>query len=174
MDIKYKSGETMSFSDFLYILANSKVNCERNKVSVDNVPVVLSIDRKEYAVLSIATGMGKPWKICIEQGEELKTIVPDKRTNVPFSEFWKSRGPSDFDVSGFVPSKEAGERLNRLVSVVLESDTHKSWLDYREYEPTWIQYKFSAEEFDVNKLHELTKDTGIINLEMLHTCKKNN
>lgn len=171
MGIKYKSGETISLSDLLYILANSKVSCETNKVSIDNVPVVLSIDRKEYAVFSIATGMGKPWKICIEQGEELKTIVPDKRPYNPFSEFWKSRGPSNFDVSGFVPSKEAGERLDRLVGVVLESDTHNSWLDYREYEPTWIQYKFSAKEFDVNKLHELTKDTGIINLEILTECK---
>ena len=174
MEIKYKDGETMSFSDFLDIITHSKRMCDVNKVSIDNVPVILQIDRKEYAVFSIATGMGNPWKICIEQGKELKTIVPDKRTNVPFSEFWKSRGPSNFNVSGFVPSKEAGERLNRLVNVVLESDTHKSWLDYREYEPTRIQYKFSAEEFDVNKLHELTKDIGIINLEILYTCKKNN
>ena len=41
----------------------------------------------------------------------------------------------------FVVSKLAGERLTRLVKYVLNTDEPLSHLDYREFEPNWIQFK---------------------------------
>lgn len=38
-------------------------------------------------------------------------------------------------------------------------------------EPNWIQFKFSAKEFDVNKLDKLTKESGIITEEIINICK---
>lgn len=85
-------------------------------------------------------------------------------------EFWKSRGPSSWDCSGFIVSKEAGERLLEMVHKVLNKQETETWLDWRKYEPDWIQFKFSAKEFDVKKLDEMAKD-GIITEEILKECK---
>lgn len=60
----------------------------------------------------------------------------------------------------------------RMVRYVLDKDDPKSWLDYREREPNWIQFKFSAEEFDVEKLDEMTTPSGIITEEILRKCMK--
>lgn len=176
--IPYKNRETYSLGVLLEALNLSETNCNKNNKNINTVPVVISIDRKEYSLFSVATCFSKEITIKLEAGERLKTIVPDKRPIYPFNEYWSSRGPSNSDCSGFVPSKEAGERLDRLVSVVLENNEHKSWLDYREYEPNWIQYKFSAEEFDVELLHKMTTEEGeykgMISLEVLMACKRNN
>ena len=106
--------------------------------------------------------------------EKLMPIVEDKRPNgEKYGEYWRTRGASDFDVAGFVVSKEAGERLDRLVKLVLEKNETKSWLDYRDYEPEWIQYKFSAEEFNVEKLSDMSEENnGVVNLDILEICKK--
>lgn len=75
-------------------------------------------------------------------------------------------------VRGFVVSKLAGERLLRMVKYVLDTDNPESWLDFRECEPNWIQFKFSAKEFDVEKLSQLSIDSnGIITEEILRKCK---
>ena len=50
-------------------------------------------------------------------------------------------GEVGYDLSGFVVSKLAGERLTRLVKYVLDTDEPLSHLDYREFEPNWIQFK---------------------------------
>lgn len=79
-------------------------------------------------------------------------------------EFWKARGVgrnggwkslvtgeevfSGPDVSGFVRSKEAGERLLGL----LDGRAH---LDFRPREPHWIQLKLIVEEEHVDVLHRL-------------------
>lgn len=39
------------------------------------------------------------------------------------------------------------------------------------FEPNWIQFKFSAKEFDVNKLDKLTKESGIITEEIINIYK---
>ena len=81
------------------------------------------------------------------------------------------RGASNYDVSGFVKSKKAGERLLRFVKYVLEKDETETWLDYREYEPEWIQFKFSAKEFDVEKLSKLSEaNNDIITEEIIREC----
>ena len=77
------------------------------------------------------------------------------------------------EVSGFVVSKPAGERLLRMVKYILETDEPKTFLDYREFEPNWIQFKFSAEEFDVEKLDQMAKANGnIITEQIVRQCVK--
>ena len=87
-----------------------------------------------------------------------KFVKPDLRPSDGIGEFWSSRGPSSFDCSGFIESKEAGERILEMVHDVLGVEKSESWLDYREFEPTWIQFKFSANEFNVDKLDKLASD----------------
>lgn len=60
--------------------------------------------------------------------------APDSKPEV--GEYWRG-----YDLSGFVVSKLAGERLTRLVKYVLNTDEPLSHLDYREFEPNWIQFK---------------------------------
>jgi hypothetical protein len=87
-------------------------------------------------------------------------------------EYWASRGPGVPDVSGFVRSKYAGERILDIVHRVLGKTECKTWLDYRPFEPTWIQFKFHRDEFDINKLHTLsTENNGIITEEIIRNCK---
>ena len=102
--------------------------------------------------------------------DEIKIVVPDVRPEGG-GEYWESRGASVSDVSGFIKSKEAGQRLLRFVKYVLEKDEIETWLDYREREPEWIQFKFSAEEFDVNKLDELSRaNNGILTEDIIKQC----
>ena len=91
----------------------------------------------------------------------------------PVGEYWKSRSPSSFDVSGYITSKAAGLRLLRMVKYILDTDEPKTWLDYREYEPNYIQFKFSADEFDVEKLSDLSiANGGIITEQIVRQCVK--
>ena len=74
-------------------------------------------------------------------------------------------------MSGFVKSKQAGERLLEIVKEVLGKEEPASWLDWREYEPTWIQFKFQKEEFDLEKLEKMAINNRILNKEILIACK---
>ena len=59
----------------------------------------------------------------------------------------------------------------RFVKYILEKDETETWLDYREREPNWIQFKFSAEEFDVEKLDKMSRDNdGILTEEIIKAC----
>lgn len=70
-------------------------------------------------------------------------------------------------------SKPAGERLLRMVKYILETDEPKSFLDYREFEPNWIQFKFSAKEFDVEKLDQMARaNNNIITEQIVRQCVK--
>ena len=60
-----------------------------------------------------------------------------------------------------------------MVKLVLEKNETKSWLDWRESEPEWIQYKFNGDEFDVEKLSNMTvRADGVVTMDMLIACKK--
>jgi len=62
------------------------------------------------------------------------------------------------NISGFVGFKESGERV-----VAMFGELGGAWLDYREYEPTWIQVKILCCKEQVHcleKLHELTRAAG--------------
>ena len=94
---------------------------------------------------------------------------PDVKPNGG-GEYWKPRGIG-YDLSGFVKSKQAGERLLETVKKILGKDNPETYLDYRESEPNWIQFKFQKSEFNLEKLYDLTQETGIITEEIIKECK---
>ena len=60
-----------------------------------------------------------------------------------------------------------------MVKYILEKDETETWLDWRETEPEWIQFKFSANEFDVEKLSKMARDNNnIITEEIIRECVK--
>jgi len=98
-----------------------------------------------------------------------KFIYPDIRPEGE-GEFWNARGIG-YDLSGFVKSKQAGERLLEIVKKVLNNKNPKSWLDWREYEPEWIQFKFQEEEFNLKELQKMAKqNNNILTEEILMNC----
>lgn len=151
--------------------------CELNKIDPNDVAVTVKdgIAQDDYILSTASLTIGSQPVIASLQffGEDRNRIDyytgEDKRSEGG-GEFWKSRGPSSFDVSGFVVSKEAGERLLEMTKRVLGKEDCKTWLDWRKYEPNWIQFKFSAKEFDVERIDFLTKG-GIITEDILKECR---
>lgn len=88
-------------------------------------------------------------------------FAPDIRPDVPDADFFNSRGIG-YDLAGFVKSKEAGERIIKMTKQLLGTRDIKSWLDYREHEPNWIQVKFQKEEFDLELLDSLVRENNNI------------
>lgn len=114
----------------------------------------------EYPELQEHPRKGTPWHPWVQE---------DPRPE--YGEYWKSRGIG-YDLSGFVKSKAAGERLLEMVKEVLGNDDPKSWLDWREYEPEWIQFKFQKEEFDLEKLEKMAKENdNVLTKEILMECR---
>lgn len=115
----------------------------------------------EHPMLQEHPRKGTPWHAWVQ---------PDPRPE--YGEYWRSRGIG-YDLSGFVKSKLAGERLLLMVKEVLLKSNPDSWLDYREHEPEWIQFKFQGHEFDLEKLETLAKANGdILTKEILSECKR--
>lgn len=150
-------------------------NCKLNNVRPSDVEFFILHDNKEFRPFSGSLRYGKEKvSVGIEYfySDRVRFDPTDERPIA--GEYWKSRGPSSFDVSGFISSKPAGERLLRMVKYILETDETKSRLDWREFEPNWIQFKFSAEEFDVKKLDELATANGdIITEQIVRMCVLN-
>lgn len=115
----------------------------------------------DYPKLQVHPRKGTPWHPWVQ---------PDPRPENG-GEYWKSRGIG-YDLSGFVKSKPAGERLLEMVKEVLGKEDPDSWLDWREDEPEWIQFKFQKEEFDLEKLDKMSvENDGILTKEILEACK---
>ena len=167
--------ETYSVGDLLRIVQDWKENLELNHKNIYEVPVYLQDGFEKYVVRQASLSFGKSFSTSFEFSKtygKCNFVAPDKRPEGG-GEYWQTRGASDFDVSGFVVSKLAGERLLRMVKYILETDNPKTWLDYREFEPTWIQFKFSAEEFDLGKLSQMSKDNGgILTEQIVRECGK--
>lgn len=145
-------------------------NEELNHKDIYEVPVFIEYDQELHVIDKASTTINY-CALGTDKSNRMIFTAPDSRPEV--GEYWKSIGCSDYDCSGFVVSKLAGERLLRLVKYVLETDNPKSWLDFREHEPNWIQFKFSSEEFDLNRLHSLAKTNGgIVTEHILRECKK--
>lgn len=141
-----------------------------NNKDIYEVPVFITYNDRLHVVDRVSCSTNS-CSLCADEGDRLVYTAPDKRPEV--GEYWNSRGVGTYDCSGFVVSKLAGERLSRLVKYVLETDNPKSWLDFREFEPNWIQFKFSCEEFDLGTLDELSKEAGnIITEDILRKSKK--
>lgn len=177
---KYKDLEgeflkTYSVGDLLDIIQDWKENLERNHKNIYEVPVYIKDGFEKYVIRGANLSFGKSFSTSFEFSKtygKCNFVAPDKRPEGG-GEYWQTRGASDFDVSGFVVSKLAGERLLRMVKYILETDKPKTWLDYREFEPTWIQFKFSAEEFDVKKLSQMSVENGgILTEQIVRECVK--
>ena len=151
-------------------------NCELNHKDPSEVEFVImdSTERKEYRPFSGYLAWGSNGTTAGIEFFRSDVITFDPKDERPAAgEYWKSRGVSTFDVSGFITSKAAGLRLMRMVRYILDTDEPKTWLDYREHEPNWIQFKFSAEEFDVEKLDELARANGnVITEQIVRMCVK--
>lgn len=151
-------------------------NCEQNHKDPSEVEFLIKNDSNghEYRPFSGCLSWGTDGtqvSVAFYESDIVRFDPKDERPAV--GEYWKSRGPSSFDVSGFVSSRAAGMRLVRMVCYILDTDEPKSWLDYREYEPNWIQFKFSAEEFDVEKLDASSRANGsVITEQILRDCVK--
>lgn len=169
--------KTISLAALFDAVENAYSNVIRNKKDPKNVPVVVKFDNLTYAIpfYGFAFGVGnKGFSAFVETGNyhKIMPIVPDVRPDGE-GEYWQSRGPGYPDISGFVRSKQAGERINQMVDDVLGGPLHLTHLDYRETEPTWIQYKFHKDEFDMEMLDKLTKENnGIITKEIIKKCSK--
>lgn len=151
---------------------------ELNNKNIYEVPAFIYNDHNEmYCIDGSGTSFGRLGMTCGlntnfngQYNQRVYYVAPDSRPED--GEYWNSRGVG-YDLSGFVKSKLAGERLLRMVKLVLETDEPESWLDYREHEPNWIQFKFQKEEFDLEKLDDLArKNNDILTLDILKQCKK--
>jgi len=151
-------------------------NCELNHKDPSDVEIIIrdSSENHEYRPFSGVLSWGSEGttvEIEFFRSDIIKFEPKDERPAV--GEYWKSRGASSFDVSGFITSKAAGLRLLRMVRYILDTDEPMSWLDYREYEPNHVQFKFSAEEFDVSRLDDASRaGGGIITEQILRACMK--
>ena len=176
--VEYLDQETISLKTLIKFAEDCKQNCQRNGYDIENVPVTITHNRLTYAIdnfgLSFGIGSkGAVFRIELDDYNKCMPIVNDVRPEAKNAEYWYSRGASSFDVSGFVKSKPAGERLLRMVKYILEKDEVETWLDWREYEPEWIQFKFSANEFDVLKLSNMAKENNdIITEDIIRACVK--
>lgn len=83
----------------------------------------------------------------------------------------ENTGGVGYDLSGFVKTKAAGERILAMVHEVLGTDKCETYLDYRPSEPTWIQFKFQSSEFDLEKLDKLSREADrVVTKEILKQC----
>lgn len=66
------------------------------------------------------------------------------------------------------------ERILDMVHEVLGTKECKTYLDYRPSEPTWIQFKFNKDEFNLDAIDEASRALGgIITKEIIKQCKLN-
>ena len=165
---------TISVSKLLDYAHTALRNCEINNLDPDKVPVFLTLGRDENLYsnirLSICCSSQLGTYVTLGSSDYYKMfyVAPDSKPEV--GEYWNSRGIG-YDLSGFVVSKLAGERLTRLVKYVLNTDKPLSYLDYREYEPNWIQFKFQKEEFNLELLDKLARENNnIVNETILRQC----
>ena len=168
---------TISVSKLLEYAHTALRNCEINHLDPDKVPVFLSLGRDNNLYsnigLSICSSSQLGTYVTLGSSDYYKMfyVAPDSKPEI--GEYWRSRGVG-YDLSGFVVSKLAGERLTRLVKYVLNTDKPLSHLDYREYEPNWIQFKFQKEEFNLELLDKLARENeNIVNEAILRQCMIN-
>lgn len=168
---------TISVSKLLEYAHTALHHCEINNLDPYKVPVFLTLECDENLYSNIGLGICCSSKlgtyVTLESSDYYKMfyVAPDSKPEV--GEYWRSRGVG-YDLSGFVVSKLAGERLTRLVKYVLDTDEPLSHLDYREFEPNWIQFKFQKEEFNLELLDKLTRaNDNIVNEAILRQCMIN-
>lgn len=152
-----------------------EITCHKNNVKPSDVPFLIESNNRQYRPFAGKLGFGSNGvTVAIEYFDsDIVRFDPKDKRPEGGGEYWNSRGASSFDVSGFVSSRAAGLRLLRMVRYVLDTDEPKTFLDYREFEPNWIQFKFSAEEFDVERLSDMAEaNDNIITEQIVRQCVK--
>lgn len=152
-----------------------EITCHKNNVKPSDVTFLIESNNRQYRPFAGKLGFGSNGVTVAIEYFDSDIVRYDPKDERPEGggEYWKSRGASSFDVSGFVSSRAAGLRLLRMVRYVLDTDEPKTWLDYREFEPNWIQFKFSADEFDVEKLDQMARaNDNIITEQIVRQCVK--
>ena len=167
--------EVITLHDLNKWVQDWMLTCELNRVDPKDVPFYIENKNRRYRPFSGNLGFGnKGVSVRVEYFDsDIVRFDPKDKRPEGGGEYWKSRGASQYDVSGFVESKAAGERLLRMVKYILETDEPKTFLDYREFEPNWIQFKFSAEEFEVERLSDMAEaNNNIITEQIVRLCVK--
>lgn len=166
--------QTFSIGKLLEVGMQMKENAKLNNENIYEVPIFIEKDNQIYTLNGFSIGTEYN-TLMLNESNRMVYTAPDSKPEK--GEFWSSRGCGlgryGKDCSGFVKSKLAGERLGRLVRYILDKDETESWLDYRENEPSHIQFKFSDNEFDVEKLDKMTTENKyIITEQILRNCKR--
>lgn len=167
--------EVASLYDLNKWVQDWMLTCGLNNVDPKDVPFYIENKNRRYRPFSGNLGFGnRGVSVRIEYFDsDIVRFDPKDERPEGGGEYWSSRGASSYDVSGFIKSKPAGERLLRMVKYILDTDEPKTFLDYREFEPNWIQFKFSAEEFDVERLSDMAEaNNNIITEQIVRQCVK--
>ena len=176
-DERGKGIRTLSLGELLEYVEGAIKTANLNNRNIYETPVFIESNNElfcvDYTSTAFGTRIGMTFRLNTDftgdYNQRIHYVAPDERPEE--GEYWKSRGIS-YELSGFVKSKLAGERLLRMVKLVLETDEPKTRLDYREHEPNWIQVKFKPEEFDLEKLNDMAhQNNDIITLDILKKCK---
>ena len=168
---------TISVSKLLDYAHTALRDCEINNLDPDKVPVFLTLgpDQNLYSNVSLSICSSFQLGTYVTLGSldyyKMFYVAPDYKPKV--GEYWFSRGVG-YDLSGLVMSKLSGERLTRLVKYVLNTDEPLSHLDYKDFGPYQIQFKFQKEEFNLELLDKLARENyNIVNEAILRQCMIN-
>lgn len=165
-ELKLHTTSVYELLTYLQMMAGHE---DLNHGSISEKPVFIEYNGHIYCIDDYTIGTSYN-TIKLDDSNKMVFTAPDSKPEV--GEYWSSRGPG-YDLAGFVKSKKAGERIQRMVSYILDKDKTESHLDFREYEPNWIQYKFSPKEFDMEKLDKMSRNNGgVITEQMLRECIK--
>jgi len=134
----------------------------------DTLPVICEECKTEFIILADGLKQSR-----LTFGDEAPKLQEHPRKGIPWHPYeWPDPRPENgeyarprvigYDLACFLKSKKAGERLLDMVKEVTGKDNPSSWLDYRENEPKWIQFKFQKEEFDLPQLSILIRNNDNI------------
>lgn len=90
--------QTLSLVELKQHIENAIENYERNKVDPSSVPVFIKFDNKEFVISSSSYCIPPKFFLETYKDSELIYTAPDSKPEV--GEYWKSRGPSNYDCSG--------------------------------------------------------------------------
>lgn len=133
---------TCSVQHLLEMALWMKGNCDLNHKNPDEVPIFIDFDNKKFVFEGFSCGSGDAGMQCevrVRKCDELVYTALDSK--LEDGEYWSSRESGYDDCSGFIKSKKAGERIQRMVNYILDKNETKSWLDFRESDSIQVQCK---------------------------------
>ena len=146
-------------------------------MSLDILELVQKYTEKHELALSV----GSEWLFQDDRGQvdalDLVGKILDRLVECNDTEneeeevYWRYRCKG-LDLCGFVNSKSDGEKILKMVQDVLKKEETHTFLDYRDFEPNWIQFKFQKDEFNLNKLLNMIQENNSkVNKIILEACR---